>query len=701
VTETATPADARAAPPPAPAAPTPRLLGPDFPWRALLLLALLATGLRLGTNLSRVDEFFQEGLVRGTLAEAWLRGAPVWPREAPQIPHIRGSVVMSLISVPAFAVLGPTTFAVRLSGIVFHLAGLATLMLLMHRLFGRRAAVLAGALFALAPPALAKIAVLSYGDHVESLPFVFAAAWVTLAWLQDRGGRRTGLGLLAGVLVGLAVSWHAQARLGALALLATCVLLGPGRLLRRDALLGLAPGVLLGLLPLAAGDWITAQQGLLVFGSGPVDMLSRGLDPERLAKWADFWLVDLAHSMQYAWLPAAALLLLLAAGCALGLAARAVSAVRAGRERARDVLHRAAFFVVYPLAFSAVYALSRFGIQYELDNAIQVRYVLPVVPVLLLPIAVAGARLGEAGRTALAACVVGPALLLGAWGSLSTWDPQSMWREPARRACSFEFFTSHLAYGTLDEAERAELRALDLSLYGDPDQEARVRRYVDVHADPEAFLALVARFDDLPEWTRPLRFNLPQSPDDVRGTSDPAAARERLAALPAGQRPYAVAGATRLAGRSRRFDAALAGALARMGTTVEETRAALQGLGQGFLNVTLPRFLDGREVRARLAALPPSVDLREVSFGAGLRVGVLVNAFYTPGDHVVAEYLAHVDPGLHAAFARGLGAAYRWRFLEPPARDLDSPAVARLLALLPPDLEAPFRDGLGGSDRAF
>ncbi|MHC5210616.1 MAG: glycosyltransferase family 39 protein [Planctomycetota bacterium] len=664
------------------------------------MLLLLATVLRTGTNLSRVDEYFQEGLVRGTLAEAWLKGAPVWLREAPQIPHIRGSVVMSLISVPAFVLLGPTTFAVRISGILFHLAGLATLMLLMHRLFGRRVAVLAGALFVLAPPSLAKIAVLSYGDHIESLPFVFAAAWAMLAWVEDRSGRRPALGLVAGLLIGLGMSWHAQARLAVLALLAACALIAPRRMLRRDAFTGLAPGLLLGLVPLAIGDWITAQQGLLVFGAGPADVASQGITWEHVAKWIDFWLVDLAHALQFEWFPAAVVLLLLAAGCALGLAVRAVRAVRAGADGLADLAGRSAFFIVYPLVFSVVYALSRFAVQHELDNAIQVRYVLPVVPVLLLPIPIAAGRLWDASRRVAAALVLVPALLLGTWGTLSTWDVDTMLHEPARHASSFEFFGTHLAHGTLSETDRTELRALALSLYGNPEQDARVRRFLDSHADPDGVLALIERLDDQPSWTWPLRFGLPLPYPDVRTATRHDEMRERFLGTPPRFRPFVAFVAARHAARSRRFDAARANALLRMESADDERRLFLRGIGHGVMSAELPRFLDGRIARSRIAALSPGLDLAEVAFGAGLRVGQIVNAFYPPGDRLLGEFLTHMHADLHPPFVRGVGAAYRWRFLDPPERGLQSPAVARLLALLPTELESPFRDGLGGSDDA-
>ena len=63
---------------------------------------------------------------------------------------------------------------------------------------------------------------------------------------------------------------------------------------------------------------------------------------------------------------------------------------------------------------------------------------------------------------------------------------------------------------------------------------------------------------------------------------------------------------------------------------------------------------------------------REIAFGSGLRMGMLVHEFYDVGDRMLLEYLRHVDPALHKPFARGLGAAYRWRLLGSPPADLES-----------------------------
>ena len=659
----------------------------DFPYRAAAGLLLLAAVLRLGTTLSRVDEQNPEELYRGALAQAWVEGAPVWPGEAPQVEHLRGSLLVSALAVPLFAALGPTTFALRQSGLIFHLAGLLLFMLLAHRLFGRRAALLAGALFVLAPPALAKIAALSYGDHMESVPFVCAAALAMYAWLEERRSA-----LLAGLALGLAMSWHAQARLAALVLLAVAVAAAPRRLLGREGGLGLLPGLLLGLMPMAALDAWTARPGWLVFGADPLEQVVEHAGLARGAKWLGFWLTDLPGSLQFPWPLAGPAFCALAALAIGGLAARALrpaaGAPVAATEPERPRLWpRLAFLAGYPLVFSLAYAFSRFAITLGTSNAIQSRFVLPVVPfVLLLPLAVAGARLLEHRRRAAAALLVGPALLLGAAGSLSTWDLDSLAHEPARRAVHWETVARHLQWGALDDSGRAELRALERSLYGDPRQRELTEDFVERHADPCRFVALVMRFDDQPAWTAPLRFELP-------GLAQPVTPAE-LASLPRELRPWAAATIGGQAGVARRRSECPSdlAALARLWTDDESLQLS-RGYGRGLASVR-PQSLDGAAVAARLAAPPPGVDARQAAFGYGLRAGSVVHAFYRPGDRLVTEFTAHADPALLAPFARGVGTGYRWRLLHPGADTSQSPAVARLVALLPPGLEPELRAGL-------
>ena len=679
----------------------PPLVPAGFPRRALIALLLLDLVLRVGTSLSRVDEYFSEGLVRGALTEAWLKGAPVWPTEAPQLPHIRGSVVMSAIALPFFALLGPSTFSIRVGGIVFHLLTLATVVLFVHRFFGRRAATAAGALFVLAPPALAKIAVLSYGDHFESLPFIFATAWLALSWCADRSGRRTGLAFAAGVVAGLGIGWHAQARLGVATVALLCALVAPRKLLQRDFWTGLVPGLIVGLIPLALGDWITTRQGLLVQGNSPLEMIFGEHRRAPFEKWVALWTSDLAHSMQFPFVPADFALLLLALGCGVGLLVAALRRIRAHATTLRDAALRGGFLIVYPLVFSAAFATTSYVVFHELDNAIEVRYVLPVVPVLLLPIAIAGGLLLDAGRRGLAAAVLVPPLALGLWGSMSTWHWASILHEPPRDAVQWESWNEHFVYGSLTEAEQAELRRLEHSLYGDPGQDKAVRTYLSEHAHPLRQIQLIDTFDNDPPWSRPLRFTLAAPATGLLSAQSPEQVTTRYRQLPDPLRVYIGADAARQLAAEQPLRPLVAAALLTAPTVPAETRVLLRAFGQGLTNSILPRFFKGEELQRRLSMLPDVGDRREIGFGSGLRMGMLVHEFYGVGDNMLLQYLRHVDPALHKAFARGLGAAYRWRLLGSPPADLSSPAIQRLIEILPPPLEADFRAGLGGSDSAF
>lgn len=679
------------------------IVPPGFPRRALWLLLVLALILRLGTNLSRVDECFQEGLVRGTLAQALLHDAPIWLSQAPQIPHIRGSVVMSWISVPFFALLGPTTFAVRLSGILFHLAALVTLMLLIHRQFGRRAATLAGALFVFAPPSLAKIAVLSYGDHIESLPFMFLAALLVLTWIDDRSGRRTALAFAAGIVCGLGIAWHAQSRLAITALAVTALMAAPRKILSRECWLGLVPGAIVGLLPHALGDWLTARNGLLVQGEGPAGLLKRGLSGTQASKWLSFWTDDLATSLQYPWRAAAWLTLALAAACTLGLGFVGWRARRrASTAGSRSWLARSGWFVIYPLIFSVVFALSRYIVMDDRSSEIPVRYVLPVIPFLLLPIAVGAARLSQAGRGALATAVFLPALAIGAWGSLSTWDLPIILHEPARRAGQWEHYTKHFLYGTLSDADQEALRELEWSLYGEPNQDALTNLFLIRHADAEAALELIARFETGATWTWPLRYRLPVPGGALHTLRDVAQVPARLASLPDRLRAYSLALSADALGRERVFRKRRSIAVLRAGETPEERRIGLRAFGRGLSMIYphLQRTFDGRKVLERLTALPADLDRHEIIFGLGFRLGTFLINMQDASVIPLRRLLSHRPHPLLPALARGLGAGYRLRFIDPPSADLDSPAVTRIIALLGPDLEASFRAGLGGSDSA-
>ncbi len=676
------------------------IVPPGFPARTLGALLLVALALRLATNASNVDDVNGEFLSRGALAEALRTGEAVWPAAAPQIAHLRGSVVMSVLAVPFFELLGPTTFALRLTGIVFHLAALALFMLLAHRQFGPRAARLAGALFALCPPGLAQGAILSYGDHLESLPFVLLATLLALAFLDERAGRRPALGFAAGLCAGLAVSWHAQARLGVAAVLLAALALQPRALARRDVWTGGLPGLLVGLLPLALGDWVFAAPGLATFGRDPLQTLAAGARGDGLDKWLAFWSTDLAAALQFraAHIGPLVVCAALVSALVLALAGLAARGAPGGRRAARlAFLRRTAPIAAWPLLFSAVYATSRFRIHLDTDNAVQVRFLLPIVPVaVLLPLAVGAARLIERGRGAAGALLALPPLGAGLYGSLATIDVASLAQEPPRRAALWDTHGVHLLWNSLVPEERGELRALALSRYGDPEQQEVLRAFVDRRADIPALLASVARLDAHPSWTWPLRYRVPRLADGLIEASDAASLRRAWAALPEAQRPWAVSLAAQELAREAALRVELACALLALPPTPDERRHCARAFGVGLANLQRPRRLDPQAVCDRIESLREERQCAQIAFGFGFRTGQIVNAFYPPGDLLVDGFLAEVRPQLHADFARGLGWGYRLRLLRPPARELDSPALRRLLARLPAPLEEPFRDGLAG-----
>lgn len=679
---------------------SPPLVPPGFPTRTLLALLFVALLLRLGTNASRIDEYFEEGLSRGAITQAWISDLPVWPSHAPQIPHMRGSVVMSWLSVPAFHLLGPTTFAVRLSGIVFHLLGLATLMLLLHRQFGRRTAMIGGALFTLASPGMAKLAVLSYGDHVESLPFAFAALLFALTWLDDDSGRRYGTAFLAGLLAGLAVSWHAQARIPLVSLALIALLCAPRRLLARDTWLGALPGLLAGLSVLWIGNWLTSTNGLHVFGKSALETLADGAHSGSLGKWVDFWVSGLARSQQYPWALAGAATITLAAICAIGLAARSARILRRTDSPPwRRQLLRVGVFALHPLVFSLAYAATRFTLRTDMHNAISARYVLPVLPWVLLPIAVAGARASEAGRRGLAALIVVPALLLGASGSLSTWDLDTIRHEPPRRAGLWSGFGAHFLYGSLTPDDRLELRELERSLYGDPDQDKRVKAWLEQHADADRVLATLRAVDAGPEWSVLHRHWVPLPAPRAEDADTPSEAAARVRDVPGHLRVFAAADAGDALARQTALSLPVVAALQAEWTAPDEQRAFARGLGTGLARMLPPRKTRGDLIAERVEALSAFVDAEQIGFGCGARVGRNVHEFLSQGWIPVREVLAHAQEPMRTGFARGLGAGYSLRFLHPPASTLDSPAVRNVLSHLPDDLHATFRQGLGETAR--
>lgn len=676
-----------AAPPPAssPRNETPARPDHRFPWAFLFLLLAAAVALRVATSLSRVDEYYLEGLVRGRLTQSWIEDAPVWPGRAPQIPHLRGSVVVSAMAIPFFHLFGPTTFAIRVPGILFHLASLATFLWMVHQLFGRRAAMCAGAGFVLAVPSLAKIAVLSYGDHIESLPFLCATIALAAKYRSEGTGGRRSTAFLLGIVVGLGICWHAQSRLGVVAAMGGAILAYPSILLRGSLYRAFLPGAILGLIPLAVGDWFTARLGLAVMEVSATDVARELVARTAILKWCLLWIVDLPRSLQYTPQAIGSLVIATAIGSAVVLFLRRL---RDGRAVVLHAVRRAAPILAYVFAFSLAYAGTRFDIAHGTDNAIEVRYILPVVPFVLLPIPLLIAAWWDSGRTRSAAALALGSGLVFAAGSLSTIDLASILHEPPRSAVPWHANADHFCYGSLDDTNKERLRRLEVSLYGSRTQEQVVNNWMADRADANGVIDLIERHDDNPARLRPLLYALQLNQIDLRF---------RNAAPPPHLRVFAFAQTGRSLGAVRDFDPETAARVLERCQDHRERRYFAAGLGVGFALGLDPRMGPEYAIETRLSRLPADIAPTDVAFGCGVLVGSRASAHY-PGEKLLIEqFRTATEPSLWPAFARGLGAGYSARFLEPVARDLDAPSIRRILERVArgdPRLESEFRDGL-------
>ncbi|MFN0207624.1 MAG: hypothetical protein ACKVS6_15060 [Planctomycetota bacterium] len=684
----------------------------QFPFRAFLWISLSALILRIGTNLSRVDEYFAEGVYRGTLAKALLDGMPLWPRHIPEIAHVPGSIYIGVIAVPFYYLFGPTTFSMRMAGTVFHLAALAMFMILVHRRLGRKASILCGLLFAWAPPAFAKLSILSYGDHVESLPFIFFAAIYALEWAGAGAPVRYKTPFLAGLGVALAVGFHLQATLGIIALAAVCALAVLPRLLTvsfwKELFIAFIPGLAIGALPALLIYHFTYSSALTLWGSSPAAQLSsqgRGAG-EIVNKLTSLWVDGFSYAFQWPSRHIADATLIVAFACAAALLIANVRQLLAKTGSLRSWITASGFFVMYPLVFAVTFAMSSeyFRIEKGTLTALEVRYFQPVIPLLLMPIGIAAARLLENNKKLLGFILIIPALGIGLAGSLHTWDLDIIKNEPARRGYIFEEFDGHLQFATLEPGVRDKFLQTDATIPNDDHgKDVRASTLMTI-SDPALYYQKIQQYDPSEDWTWPLRYTPPRMPLGF----PPAASEGQLAAWVANCRPdlriFAYAAAGRIVANTEPYNNATAQTVMLMRGTPQEIVILARSFGFGLLEVVEDgapparlRFFSGKKVADRIVSLPNTVSRGEVAFGLGFRLGMVANQFLEPSDWVLQRVLTDIPGDWLPAFACGLGAGYRMRFLEPPAADSKSPGAARIAALMPPRLRAEFYSGLAGA----
>ncbi len=215
-----------------------------------------------------------EVLSRGLLARELLDGPALHLLDYQGDPYAGASLVFGLVATPLFALLGDSLFVLSLASFPFLAATALATWALAHRI-DPRAAPLAMVLVFLSPYPASRLALVAWGDGVQTP--LFMALALLIAWPFVHGERcgawRAGA---LGLTVGFGLYWHYHFVIP-LALLAPFLLLGDRRWLTRPPVI--AAGLLglgLGLAPWLAYNLTHGWEGLIVSSYGSVGEVSEG-----------------------------------------------------------------------------------------------------------------------------------------------------------------------------------------------------------------------------------------------------------------------------------------------------------------------------------------------------------------------------------------------------------------------------------------
>jgi hypothetical protein len=176
---------------------------------AIAVLCALCFALRIGLYAAPPPELLPdargawEEVHRGNTAREFLRGPLLDPIDYQINGYWGGSLVVSLLAVPLYALFGSELLILRATTFLFAGIGIASLFVLLERFHGRRAAWLGGLLYALAPPGYALLGACAWGTHVEA--HALALLLCALVMRRERAPRSLRSELLLGAMMGFCV----------------------------------------------------------------------------------------------------------------------------------------------------------------------------------------------------------------------------------------------------------------------------------------------------------------------------------------------------------------------------------------------------------------------------------------------------------------------------------------------------------------
>ncbi len=220
---------------------------PRTPW-TLVLVAVLGLWVARGVLvLSQADVFGYEEFAKAALGRALLDDLGVEHYRLAYHYYELGGFLFSHLDALCFMLIGPSLLALKIVALAWQTALLVVVLLLAHRAFGSRGAMLSALIFVLAPESLQKLSLLALGIHFESILF---HAWILLqaGRIAVDGCTRkrdfAGLGLACGLGLSMDLTTLAACLCAALA-----VGTWAPRSLARGRWLWLSGGLVVGMLP--------------------------------------------------------------------------------------------------------------------------------------------------------------------------------------------------------------------------------------------------------------------------------------------------------------------------------------------------------------------------------------------------------------------------------------------------------------------
>jgi hypothetical protein len=417
-----------------------------------------------------------EEIHRGTTALELLHG-PVLPLlDYHYAPFFGGSLVVSLVAVPLYALLGTSIVVLKLVPLLFHLLSVAALYFAVRRLAGPRAAFLAALLLAASPPGYSIHALTAFGTHVEAnaLSMALLALFLSTWWRDDGEHPPLGRAFLWGVLAGFSIYFGYIVLLTLAALVTARFLCDKLFFLRRDALVALG-GVLVGLAPWFAYNVPRGFPGLAIYGrslgAAPLPRAESAGVGERLVDLARHGFPDAAffralgpisgHTQNIVY---GAGILLLALGVLWPLRARLVPLARAALRRRTSPaeISFAPLLLLQPLLFLAAYALTDFKLGDPPESVVAYRYVHVVWPWLFAAagITLDGAIRAGGARASIAHAAHAVLVALGLVGTLLLVSPANRWSDLATPGYSYPAFGRFVVL-TFDQEPETILAAID------------------------------------------------------------------------------------------------------------------------------------------------------------------------------------------------------------------------------------------------